>query len=297
MQVRRCVVSGIVSKVQGDEMNQRLNLPSVCNCSTDELLFWLSVGISLNVVAIVFFIWIRRLERVYRTKWYDLAKDGPNEDMAWCDIATIMDTDPLNGCPPGASWRFPWKYICWDVLGVVTLFVLFSLVVFLLYRNEDVVALLGALVALPAIVGTFITVLYQVRLKARSANRQDWITSIRRDIELLIVNFPPPDASTRRIDEIYLVIQKHLIALELYLNPSEKMHRALLAVLRFMYGASNESVDTDARNSLYIPSTRQIWRHQDYGNAKSDWLKWRLRAIRLSNALLKREWEQVKHVR
>ena len=208
-----------------------------------------------------------------------------------------MKTDPLNGRTPFASWRFPSNYICWDVLGIFTLLMLSSAVVFLLCNKEDVVALPGALVALPAIVGTFFTVLYQVRLKARSANRQEWINSIRTDIELLIANFPPPDASNRRIDEIYWDIQKHLVALELYLNPSETMHRALLAVLRFMYGASNEWADTDARNSLCIPSTRQAWRTEDYGTAKSDWLKWRRRAIRLSNALLKREWEQVKHVR
>ena len=278
-------------------MNEWLNLISVCGYSTDEPSSWLSVGVSLNAAAIVLFIWVRRLERVYRTKWYDLAKEGPNEDMPWRDIATVMKTDPLNSSTPVTSWRFPWKYICWDVLGIFTLVVLSSSVVFLLCKKDDVVGLLGALVALPAIVGTFFTVLYQVRLKARSANRQEWINTIRKEIELLIVKFPPPDASNRRVDEIYLDIQKHLVALELYLNPSEKMHRALLAVLRFMYGASNEWVDTDALNSLCIPSTRQTWRNQDYGDAKSDWLKWRLRAIRLSNALLKREWEQVKHVR
>ena len=64
-------------------MTEWLDLISACACSTGELVFSLFVGISLNVIAIVLFIWVRRLKRVYRTTWYDLSKEGPNEDMAW----------------------------------------------------------------------------------------------------------------------------------------------------------------------------------------------------------------------
>ena len=99
------------------------------------------------------------------------------------------------------------------------------------------------------------------------------------------------------INTAFLEIQQNLTKLELYLNPSERVHRGFMAVVRFMYGFGGIDVDREASEKLCLPKTRYPWRNQNTASAKNEWLKWKTKSIRLANVLLKREWEQVKHIK
>ena len=77
--------------------------------------------------------------------------------------------------------------------------------------------------------------------------------------------------------------------MELSLNPSERIHRALMAILRSMYGLEADSLDRVPRCKLGIP--------KDLFTDKTVQKEWKVRATRLATVLLKREWEQVKDVR
>ena len=85
--------------------------------------------------------------------------------------------------------------------------------------------------------------------------------------------------------------------LELYLNPKERVHRGFLAILRFMYGFPTSDTDREARRELCMPNSRFEHSVIDADGRLKDWQGWRLKAVRLANVLLKREWEQVKHAK
>ena len=141
-----------------------------------------------------------------------------------------------------------------------------------------------------------ITIFYNVRLKSRAENRQAWINLIRTEIGVLISAFPQPQASERQIDAAYLEVRQRFTMLELYLNPRERVHRAFIEVLRFMYGIVPANTDEEACNKLCIPRVQRPWRDHNIADPAMEWLKWKSKAIRLANVLLKREWEQVKHI-
>ncbi len=99
------------------------------------------------------------------------------------------------------------------------------------------------------------------------------------------------------IDAAFLEIEQNLTKLELYLNPSERVHRGLMAVIRFMYGFEGIDVDKEASDELRLPREQCPWRSQNTASTRNEWLKWKTKSIRLANVLLKREWEQVKHIK
>jgi hypothetical protein len=76
--------------------------------------------------------------------------------------------------------------------------------------------------------------------------------------------------------------------LELLMNPSEKDHRALMALIRHIYGHHSVRIDMIPRTELgfttLVPSNPA-----DRSALKSQ-------MIRLSNVVLKREWERVKRI-
>lgn len=240
----------------------------------------------------------RRFKRVYRTKWYDLSKKGPNEEMEWYQIRQLMERDPTRD---QCSYRFPLKYILIDIFGFIVPIGILGFVVSmltLLYPSfQDWNAKDSVAVGVLTLVISVATIFYNVRLKSRAENRQAWINSIRTEISALIAVFPPPQASDHMINTALLEIQQNLTKLELYLNPSERVHRGLMAVIRFMYGFEGIDVDKEASEKLCLPKTRYSWRDQDTASARDEWLKWKTKAVRLANVLLKREWEQVKHIK
>ena len=250
----------------------------------------------LSVLVLLINLGIRRFKRVYRTKWYDLSKKGPNEEMEWCQIRQLMERDPMGY---RCSCRCPKKYIFTDIFGFIVPIILGFVVPMwiLLYSNfQSWDAKYGVAGGVLTLVISVATIFYNVRLKSRAENRQAWINSIRTEISALIAAFPPPQASDRMIDAAFLEIQQNLTKLELYLNPSERVHRGFMAVVRFMYGFKGD-VDREASKKLFLPKTRYSWRNQNIASAENEWLKWKTKSIMLANVLLKREWEQVKHIK
>ena len=250
--------------------------------------------------ALVLFLWLgyQRYKRVYWTKWYDLSKKGPNEEMEWYQIRQLMERDPMRY---QCSYRSSQKYILIDIFRFIVLIDILGFMVPVLILNDSSFqnwdAKDGVAVGVLTLVVSVATIFYNVRLKSRSENRQAWINSIRTEISALIAAFPPPQASDRMIDAAFLEVQQNLTKLELYLNPSERVHRGFMAVIRFMYGFERIDVDREASEKLCLPKTRYPWRDQNTASARDEWLKWKTKAIRLANVLLKREWEQVKHIK
>ena len=220
--------------------------------------------------------------------------------MEWQQIRELMERDPVRDRLLGNVWRFPRMQIVVDLIGFIVMATIFyaSLTFIWCVKTGSVhFTNFGALASVPALIIAVVTVLYQVRLTSRTANRQVWINSIRGEIGVLIGSFPPPHASDRMVDDAARKIREHLTKLELYLNPSERVHRGFLAVLRFMYGFSRADVDAEAGSRLCIPQTRRIWRDRDGDSARREWQEWQFKAMRLANVLLKREWEQVKRIK
>jgi hypothetical protein len=154
------------------------------------------------------------------------------------------------------------------------------------HLNKDNIESTTFLIGFLGFAGTFGKVVYEWRLKARSENRQKWINDIRVILAELIQNMPSSkdneDDKKKKI-EVYL---KHHGTLELLLNPSERDHRALLALIRHIYKFPNVPIDETPRKELNLSKLDPT---ADFDTLKSQ-------MIRLSNVVLKREWERVKHI-
>ena len=152
------------------------------------------------------------------------------------------------------------------------------------------------------VIAAMITVFYQIRIQARSKNRQNWIISIRKEIAILMVNFPTCDASQREIDIAQRKTRANLTRLSLYLNPDERVHRGFLAIVRFMYRIDGLKEDEMPRKKLSLPESplqeqQKNCEPQDICSQQEAWSTWNSITMRLANILLRREWEQVKHVK
>ena len=251
---------------------------------------------------------IRRYHRVYRWHWYDLSADGPNGEMDWRQVRYLMNKDALRDFPDRSccSWRWkdwkpqrcPVKHILIDLLGGAVLVFLSIGTLKLVCDSQDKpeyyaglesLGILGG--GLSVAVGIF-TIFYHGRLKARSENRQAWINSIRKEICTLIVNFPSYDAGRSRINSANYKYRYCLSRLELFLNPHERVHRGFMAIVRLMYCADDDYFDKKVLSQLGN-NNKLLSRPETY----VEWKKLRSYAIRLATVLLKREWEQVKHVK
>ena len=72
--------------------------------------------------------------------------------------------------------------------------------------------------------------------------------------------------------------------LDLLINPSERVPRCLMAIFRSMHGIHDHPFDKKVLFELGFSAT-------------SGQEELKVKATRLANVLLKREWEQVKHVK
>ena len=88
----------------------------------------------LFLVSIVLRLVWNRFLRVYKFHWYDNSKKGPNEDMTWCEIKSLIEKDPLDKYAPNLSCiskvkklkpdRCPRKFTILDILCAVSLILL-----------------------------------------------------------------------------------------------------------------------------------------------------------------------------
>ena len=239
----------------------------------------------------------KRISRVYLKKWYDLSTKGPNEDMDWCQIRTIMNKDALQEMPFMERLRFPPNYLLRDAFSILILGLVFYSSLMLLPDFTNIGKEFGVAVGIVTVFVSVAAIFYNVRLKSRAHNRQEWINSLRTEIGVLIARRPPQGGADQTGTMNNTDIQKHFAMLELYLNPSEPVHRAFLTLLRFMYGLIDREDDSDIREALGIELSQRSGQAQNAELGEEHWRDWRIKAVRLANVLLKREWEQVKHVK
>lgn len=237
----------------------------------------------------------RHLCFAHKTKWWDQSKIGPFAKLDWHDVNELMQTDPVTFSP-----KFRRSGWVWSVLLIFVYFGISLISARLLWvyapsipveRIETLAKSFGAISVVVAALGYFL----QARVTTRSQNRQEWIKQIREALDPLISCAPSWEVlSKEENDEVrpkqstdFFV--KHHARLELLLNPSEKEHRALLALLRQIHGMERIALDDAAWKGLRLAEQNPL--------KKGDWEAIKSQIIRLSNVVLKREWEQVKHVR
>lgn len=254
---------------------------------------------SLLVVSF-YLLWVH-LKRTYVRRWYG-PPSGAGKKPGWVEVRCLMKRDPLKfGCKDCPSSRL-WKRISWswrmvrDLVLVAPLVFGFGSVAVWLRRSgadlsiatlESAATVVGAGSILVAAFGVF----YQGRIKSRAENRQKWISELREEINAVIADIPhcsdhqydwPLERKMRALETRHAKI-------ELYLNPSERVHRAFMSLIRYMYGQTTLAIDEVVFDKLWdgVGNRPDLKNEECWKNTKSD-------AIRLANVLLKREWEQVK---
>lgn len=154
--------------------------------------------------------------------------------------------------------------------------------------SKDHIEITTFLLGFLSLTGAATKVVYEWRLKARAENRQKWIDEIRETFRLLIENMPLTGDEDTVSNQKKNVYRAQHGKLELLMNPSERDHRALMALIRHIYGLPNVPIDEIPRKELDIAKLDPA--------TSADFVKLKSQMIRLSNVVLKREWERVKHV-
>ena len=289
--------------------------------------FWVLFG--LWILAVVYLVKLTycRYKRVYRCHWYDRSDKGPNEEMEWCQIRSMIKKDSFKFHKTSKKLcRCPCKLFLFDSFRLISLlFIVFGSLILIFYwtlsdgvfcwpvstecfhseaiNNSSNLDLAVAIVAgATTLIGTLITVFYHIRLQARSKNRQNWINSIREEMTVLMTKFPTWDASESEIEKAQQETRANITRLSLSLNPSERVHRGFLAIVRYMYRIDGLKEDEMPRTKLGLPESplneQQInCEPQNICIQQEAWSTWNLKTMRLANILLKREWEQVKYVK
>jgi len=261
-----------------------------------------------------------------KTEWWK-PRSGRGCDISWDDVASIIEGDPLE--TRFKSFACPSFDEILRILGFVLIFLGAILIIVLLFEisftkyiykgNFVINSLLGFLFG--SLLTYWIHAL-RIRAQVQSNNRIDWINSFREQISIIVANAPEPscthDLNIKMNDPHYIrTVNSARSKLELLINPSERDHRALSFFLRQLAGFHPISIDCDVENQLrnaamryrcvihkkrwnkhickYHPLYLEKTRFDITDKSERDWLISII--IRLSNAVLKREWERVKRGR
>ena len=229
---------------------------------------WILIGLWLIGVGFVLLFATHRFNRVYRLKWYDQSVLGPCEDMEWCQIRQAINKDPINWnkdqscktcCKRTRRFRCPRKCLLFDLIVFVGLLSIIcgSLCLILGDSFGNLCLIFGDssdnlssgnadnFLKENVAIGAFLTFLigavsvyYQINLKAKTENRQKWINQIREDISVLISHAPTRTKLSEQDKQDNHTLkdnQFNFERLSLALNPSERIHRGMLAAIRFLY--------------------------------------------------------------
>jgi hypothetical protein len=254
--------------------------------------------------------------------WLPRTGHGAKE-MSWkeaFELASIeVRSDPVSDDardPPPSASRYDYVMEALSFLAAACLasavldFLLRPYVPAILLRDTDkgttinaVVDITGSLTAYLAIV-TAVLGLYvarfTIRAQVRSKSRQEWIDKVRQLIAGLVcrIEAGPPDD-----DANDCVSRRRLVQLELLLNPSEKDHRLLTMLIsrqifpRERLGLDNELKQQLAQMQHDLPkSARDLLLFVTQDRAGGAAIAPELiaaQAVRLSQAILKREWVRV----
>ena len=270
--------------------------------------------------------------KAFQPKWYKPHFGIRLGNLDWCDVANCMKKNPLLFKDEHKSCRWP-KLGDGFLLGLVY-FLFIPVICFLpIYFLASIFSFPEGTLIPRAVVSTVATLIlggagifYNMRLQARAQNRQNWINDMRQIIVNLLEILACYGANQKEREkkekkEIEARYKKNMFQLELSINPSEKECRALLALIRRgsiftvgqKWGGFIRGIDDNVLCRLNKRSQlnnrkgikENINPCSKYGrrNKKCDCEDCEERyenisyIIRLSNVVLKREWEQVKYVR
>ena len=229
-------------------------------------------------------------------KWYDW-QDADLDEWKYIKEILMLERDALTPPQKPPSWHSVWFK---DGLGLLIFVLVVSVFMYrccndeqsvigcllswapdsLVSADKDAALVLAALIAATA---TVITIFMTVRQNTRSANRQAWINSIKKLMASLIAGVPRNRAKLACARKRH---QRQYFKLVLHLNPSERAHRGLLYAVAVMYGAENDWLAGDCPSRDLASFDR-----------RKECLERRVQGIaRLSNVVLKMEWEQVKRL-
>jgi hypothetical protein len=255
----------------------------------------------------------RYFRRAYWTDWYDRSDYGylgklldKNEDLKdrWTLVKDLLNDDPLRHkrkLRKRSKWQLgrdlmilPFVFFLWATIGYGILHGIHALEPSE-KAIEDQMRLPIFLFGFCTLGATLVGAFFQLRLKARSENRQKWIDEIRGVLAELIADLPlSGECQESKAGNRYF--PRHA-KLELLLNPSEEVHRTLMALIRHAYGFNDFLlIDAEVREGLGSDDVFQTFWKTDK-NEMEHLKVTKSRIIRLSNVVLKREWEQVKHAR
>lgn len=255
----------------------------------------------LLATALIRWAWAH-VQHNYGSRWY-----GPPSgyQISWKEVAKLLEHDPLTGDDDGGLLNpfrrgAPWVRAITEITLAVIVMVSFGIWVTYVHRTptiRDELAKFRDFTAAFAFTGIVITALIatiQLRAKVRSDNRQNWIAALRKPLAEMIQLIPVHGGefveAHRKLNREKFVSNN--FELELYLNPSEKTHRSLIAMIHKAYWDTPyqrpyNPIEID-RIVLECLGKKALLTDE----AKRAVLKSEI--IRLSNVVLKREWELVK---
>lgn len=264
-----------------------------------------------------------RLRHIYTASWFRPDEKALTHDPTWMDVAKIATSDPLSDKCEVKFRGVDFPTCARDLAIVFFLLALFSTIVLALTSGAAAKILENLSTEKLTVIGVLIGVaisLYiamrQLKAKVRSENRQKWIDQVRRQLSLVLYYIPDHDADEDGIEDSRKKAEHSRLELELLMNPAERDHRALGYLLRRAFQHQKFDVDKEIKKAInYTIEITEIT-NMDTKHALKG-LKFFLKLypkksskqalskkqhdrmigyiVRLSNAVLKREWERVKY--
>ena len=232
----------------------------------------------------------KRVKRAYGTQWFDRTKHLGDEEKIWNEIRGLMNDEPLTY---ESEYRYPdskWLPECIALVILASFFLSAAMLIVcgdLGGSGSDGVTAWALPVGVLALIGTVVTVFYQVRLTARTDNRKEWVGEIRGKMTDVIALSDRENGSAAGRKR---TAREKITELELFLNPSEPLHRTFLALVRALHGIKDD-FDEDVKSGMPVIFPKD----QETGHPKPVSAEiWKARCIRISNVILKSEWERVK---
>ncbi len=270
--------------------------------------------------------------------WSDVVRIITTDPLSECrrDYFSYRE---IRGCYPNIVFFEKDCGVCWFhyvAMAVVMVFLLVAIdgIVYSIVRGGEVTrkdSMLGLFVTASTGVVIFI---YNIKLKSRAENRIVWIKELRdeisrffgvlgldsegnnvyeksiaqKDLEIIMSRQYTYSRNKRRfgakITDIVGSRFQLMSKLELMLNPSEKVHRALLALMRLCTKVYTINLDRVVLNELGLLVCEEDGHLLVYFYNK-DIMSWReisdddliSMVFRLSQYIMKTEWEQVKFIR
>lgn len=279
----------------------------------------ISQCIFLLLIVILLFIFLICIQssRLLKSKWFrsPLYIFFEHYSYSWKDVSEIIEKEQLQ------KSRIPYRVtifiaiFIFDIIMIILFTTIFIYIALILNFFNLLISIL-IWINIDTTMGTFILatfltlvgIYYQIQAQVRSKNRQKWINKVRNNLAI-IINYigeknqylqqveprlyridittikPIPGNNIKSIPYLYPEANLARLNLELLINPSEKDHRTLSTLLRRACGIDEIEID-----KIVIEHIPNLAKRDDYKSLITQ-------IIRLSNAMLKREWELVKYGR